>query len=257
MMCMFDVWSMASSKASPFAIVFPKYTNRMMRIQRTMGPVPLAIEDAENRSSFNQDYSMCFPATAALEKLMGSLSPQDCQDSKRKQNVGQPPSRPHTFNMHHPARVSNGANSENDDDSEEPSPPSPLGFPLIEWSSVAVKTEHVPFTSPSCPLMSLMDSSKSSIQSKEEANSFLDRFLAGETNSSPTPSHLEHSTTTTATSSVHISNESTNKHGGLVRSIALGSRLALLDSPIDIISDKHFCHSMTSTRRRSATCTFG
>jgi hypothetical protein len=177
---------------------------------------------------------MCFPATAALEKLTRTL-PED-RESKRIR-ILEEPSSPlfglDTFDVRCLNQIADAV--ENDGQS---STLSSLGFPRIEWSSIYAEQDHC-YRSQS---LLAMDSSQSPININEDAHFILDRFFGGDTSStvkdmpsSPGNSTTRLSSRAQALSSSALSafnNNTTNKHGRLVRSIALGSRLALLEHPL-------------------------
>jgi hypothetical protein len=204
---------------------------------------------------------MCFPATAALEKLIRTV-PED-REYKRVRRLEEPSSSLlglDSFEMTCLDQLTNTA--ENDGQS---SPMSPLGFPLIEWSSVAIYAEKdINYRSASA-----IDTPQTPIHCKEDTHSLLDRCFASETSNpvkgkpsnpgkSTTPlSSPEQQTVSALYSHNDNINNSSSKHGRLVRSIALGSRLALLEHPVDNVIDQSFCHSMNSARHRPTTCSFG
>ncbi|KAG7357272.1 hypothetical protein IV203_001960 [Nitzschia inconspicua] len=198
---------------------------------------------------------MNFPATAALEKLI-LLSPPNQREDTRIHNAS-------SFNLHASVIKSLVHTSEDvhDENEEELSlPSSPLSFPLIEWSSVARTADHDSTMSSSHQSLALTEASNSSIYSNEDTHFFLNHWLGGQTSdnscfSTKQQSQSPHTEQTSifAASSHHSFHDS--KHGRLVRSIALGSRLALLDTSLDIVSDKRLCHSTSSSHRRN--CTLG
>lgn len=189
---------------------------------------------------------MCFPATAALERLVRPL-PED-RENKRIRMLEEP-SPPFvgldTFDM----SCLNQATETVENDGQL-IPMSHLGFPRIEWSFVAIQDDE-DFYSRS---LVNMDKSQSSINFKEETHSFLDRFFAGDPSnvvkdvpSSPANRLSSLQQKTSSRSAVHNDKKNTSiKHGRLVRSIALGSRLALLEHQLTTSSNKRFCHSMNS-----------
>ncbi|KAG7360638.1 hypothetical protein IV203_035737 [Nitzschia inconspicua] len=203
---------------------------------------------------------MNFPATAALEKLI-LLSPPNQREDTRIHNAVKPSS----FNLHDSVMSSLVHNSEDvhstcENEEELSLPSSPLSFPLIEWSSVARMADHDSTMSSSHRSLALTEASNSSIYSNEDAHFFLNHWLGGQTsdNSSFSTKQQSQSPHTEQTSIFAASSNCDfhdSKRGRLVRSIALGSRLALLDTSLDIVSDKRLCHSMTSSHRRN--CTLG
>jgi hypothetical protein len=204
---------------------------------------------------------MCFPATAALEKLIRTL-PED-REYKRVRLLEEPSSSLLGLDSFEMTCLDQLTNTVENDGQSSPMPP--LAFPLIEWSSVATYAEKdINYRSAGA-----IDTPQAPIHCKEDTHSFLDRCFASET-SNPVkgvPSNPDISTTRLSSpeqqtvSGLYSHNDNINnsssKHGRLVRSIALGSRLALLEHRIDIVIDKSFCHSMNSSRHRPTTCTFG
>ena len=142
-----------------------------------------------------------------------------------------------------------------------------MEFPLIEWSSVAGRDENE--ASFSSHNFDTNDGSESdaSINSKAEAHAFLDRFLAAapmdvslcsitenkhyrtEAPTIPAPHRLAHYEEKVGALKSH--NNSNGNKGRLVRSIALGSKLALLDAQMDIVGDNRFRSPPTTS------CTYG
>jgi hypothetical protein len=191
---------------------------------------------------------MCSPATAALEKMIQTN--RSIQSPAAETDVSFVPTSDMTASTCDHFSMMN------------------LEFPLIEWSSVAGKDENEgSFSHKNIPAMYGSDSS---ITTKADAHAFLDRFLAAETDDlslrNNTIAYLRTNTSqclpqsgTTKLDSVtafplettnYVQSSHTNNKRRLVRSIALGSKLALLDTHMDIVGDKRFRLPITS-------CTYG
>ena len=196
---------------------------------------------------------MCSPATAALEKII-----QTNRSNER------PPSQRASGEDHAFVSTSETATSTDSDRSSLMN----LSFPLIEWSSVAGREDENEASLSQHFLNN--DESDTSINSTSQVNAFLDRFLAietddlsqrfNDTNIHITDAMLPHSrlaqpdTSEAPKTSLHNSNNQNSNNNNtkrrLVRSIALGSKLALLDAQMDIVGDKRF-------RSPTTSCTYG
>lgn len=184
---------------------------------------------------------MGFPATAALEKFISSPE----RDTKTDRLIVEPQRSPtlDTFDMSFLGTLVSTVD-------QNAVSTSPIGFPLIEWSAVN-GNQSDETTSPFSQSCIALNGSESFTTSKE-AYPFLDKLLAGESNRkirSGGISPLQNAAGRT-------NDDVAGTRGRLVRSIALGSRLALLDTPIDVISESRFRHSRSSYPR-STTCTYG